>query len=399
MRVSHVAATFFLVGLPFSLYRALNSVSSAGISYGRLHDQHAIIQEVLPSQGEAAAPPPAAKPAATLTADSELPRWLHPDASALMYNQAARMELAPITPRGTTLHFTFGSSVMMDFVKNWLHFVKLAKLHPILVGAADHSLVSFCDAESVPSAAIIPELDVWTYTRRPKPKGAVYEMRSEWKYFRHHNSDFLEMGLVKTPSLLYAIRTEAALSMWRRSLSLHALTCGHEVSFCGGALLCPMCKTPNKGLFMVHVNEADARRCIDPGRLAILERRGCFFCGRKVLRQGAFCMGYARDAVEVAGSTPLWAAGRSRVVYLAGRKESVRQAAELVQGCRGTEADSGYFGCMRYAGTWLGKMVASWDCWEGWWSRKARKSAYRGVEKRLSCCVAEYSRACLAVSR
>ena len=47
----------------------------------------------------------------------------------------------------------------------------------------------------------MPELDVWTYKRRAASGSAVYEMRSEWKYFRHHNSDFLEMGLVKVAFL------------------------------------------------------------------------------------------------------------------------------------------------------------------------------------------------------
>ena len=123
------------------------------------------------------------------------------NASALLFNGPARAQLASRAPRGTTLHFTFGSTVMIDFVRNWLHFVRRAKLTPYLVGTADAGLLRFCDGEGYPAAAITPELDVWTYNRRPKPKDEVYEMRSDWKYFRHHNSDFLEMGLVKvTPS-------------------------------------------------------------------------------------------------------------------------------------------------------------------------------------------------------
>ena len=85
---------------------------------------------------------------------------------------------------------------MMDFVKNWLHFVKKAGLGPTLVGAADAALLSFCNEHDVAAAGIIPELDVWTYRRKPK-SGDVYEMKAKWKYFRHHDSDFLEMGLVK----------------------------------------------------------------------------------------------------------------------------------------------------------------------------------------------------------
>ena len=50
------------------------------------------------------------------------------------------------------------------------------------------------------AAGIDPDLDVWTYKRKAKTS-EVYEMKSEWKYFRHHNSDFLEMGLVKVAFL------------------------------------------------------------------------------------------------------------------------------------------------------------------------------------------------------
>ena len=43
---------------------------------------------------------------------------MRPDASALALNAPARTEFATISPRGVTLHFTFGTSSMMDFVKN-----------------------------------------------------------------------------------------------------------------------------------------------------------------------------------------------------------------------------------------------------------------------------------------
>ena len=188
---------------------------------------------------------------------------------------------------------------MMDFVKNWLHFAKKAGLTPYLVGAADgelrtrrhaslgagpgtpaptalqyrvaglgqtpkawqlHSargkplrpclrtsphlaaaLQKFCDAEGVSAAAINPRLDVWTYALKPQAEGEVFEMKTQWQYFRrralvetlragpscdtalwprlapkvrvvllggpwpatdrHHNSDFLGMGLVKVAFL------------------------------------------------------------------------------------------------------------------------------------------------------------------------------------------------------
>ena len=89
---------------------------------------------------------------------------------------------------------------MMDFVKNWIHFATKAALTPMLIGAADLRLLTACTDMGVPAAAIIPELDVWTYQRKPK-RAEVYEMRSDWAYMRHHKSDFLEMGLVKVAFL------------------------------------------------------------------------------------------------------------------------------------------------------------------------------------------------------
>ena len=75
------------------------------------------------------------------------------------------------------------------------------------VGASDVPLLDFCNGQHVPAAAISPELDVWTHTRRPRAAGsnssatAAYELKTQWKYYRHHNSDFLEMGLVKVAFL------------------------------------------------------------------------------------------------------------------------------------------------------------------------------------------------------
>ena len=163
-------------------------------------------QPPLPPPSTATSPPPTTSPparAAGLSPAAELPRWLTPIGSALLFNAPARSALSGLAPKGTTLHFTFGSAVMMDFVKNWLHFVSRAGLTPYLVGASDVPLLSFCDNASVAAAGINPELDVWTHERRPvKPNGtAAYELKSGWKYYRHHNSDFLEMGLVKVAFL------------------------------------------------------------------------------------------------------------------------------------------------------------------------------------------------------
>ena len=127
--------------------------------------------------------------------------WLLPENTALVFNEAGREVFGQLEPLGTTIHFTFGSAVMMDFVKNWLHFVGRAQLTPYLVGAADAGLFSFCTDAHVASVAISPELDVWSYQRKPKRQEEVYEIKSEWKYMRHHDSDFLEMGLVKVAFL------------------------------------------------------------------------------------------------------------------------------------------------------------------------------------------------------
>ena len=143
---------------------------------------------------------PANAAAAVASAPAEAPAWMRPEASALAFNAPARAEFAGVSPRGATLHFTFGTSSMMDFVKNWIFFVRKAALSPFLIGAADKRLLDACSSMGVPAAAIIPELDVWTYQRKPK-RAEVYEMKSNWAYMRHHKSDFLEMGLVKVAFL------------------------------------------------------------------------------------------------------------------------------------------------------------------------------------------------------
>ena len=84
------------------------------------------------------------------------PAWLlrASNSSALLLNAPARAALTTVRqPGGTTLHFTFGSAVMMDFVKNWLHFVRKAGIGPYLVGVSDVPLLDFCNGEHVPAAA------------------------------------------------------------------------------------------------------------------------------------------------------------------------------------------------------------------------------------------------------
>jgi len=187
-----------------------HTVVTLGDGQGGSARSHEMIRP-RPSGVTASAPPlllgqPPPPPADSLRpTDGGLPRFLQPGASQLVFNEPAIRHLAANAPSGsipaTTLHFTFGSAVMMDFVKNWLHFAGRAGLSPLLVGTADSGLLDFCNSQTVPAAAISPELDVWTYKRKERAKQAVYEIKSEWKYFRHHNSDFLEMGLVKVAFL------------------------------------------------------------------------------------------------------------------------------------------------------------------------------------------------------
>ena len=140
-------------------------------------DEHGVVDHDAGSPLPLAVSPP--------PAPAVMPRWLEPDQSYLAFNEPARKAFARVEPVQTTLHFTFGSSIMMDFVKNWLHFIRKADLAPLLVGAADASLLEFCNKEGVPAAAINPELDVWTYRKKPATD-KVYTMHAQWKYFRHH---------------------------------------------------------------------------------------------------------------------------------------------------------------------------------------------------------------------
>ena len=76
-----------------------------------------------------------AAPARNRTSSRGVPLWLEPPQTNLLFNSHAQAQLAPYEPARTTLHFTFGSAVMMDFVKNWLHFVTAAGIGPYLVTA------------------------------------------------------------------------------------------------------------------------------------------------------------------------------------------------------------------------------------------------------------------------
>jgi len=123
--------------------------------------------------------------------------------SNLVLNGPALELLEHADPSNTTLHFTFGSIVMIDFIHNWFHYVERAGLSPALIGAADVATLDACSGEALPAIGINPDLDVWSYERRVSwlPSAAMFEVRSDWKYYRHHKSSFLEMGLVKVAFL------------------------------------------------------------------------------------------------------------------------------------------------------------------------------------------------------
>ena len=127
--------------------------------------------------------------------------WVPPAGSNLRANNAAAVLLATAEPRTTTIHFTFGSFSMMDFLHNWRHFILKAGLAPAVVGAADSQMFQACSREGIPALEIVAGLDVWTYTRSKNASTVVQEGKSSFKYYRHHKSSFLELGLVKVAFL------------------------------------------------------------------------------------------------------------------------------------------------------------------------------------------------------
>ena len=129
------------------------------------------------------------------------PAWKLPEESNLVVNAPGTALLAATEPRTTTLHFTFGSLSMLDFLHNWRHHVERVGLSPALVGAADAQMLKACSREGIAALGIAQGLDVWQYTRSAHASTVVQEGKSEWAYYRHHNSSFLELGLVKAAFL------------------------------------------------------------------------------------------------------------------------------------------------------------------------------------------------------
>lgn len=134
----------------------------------------------------------------------------------LRLNEPARRLFGSLRPATTpVIHFTFGSGAMLDFLRNWLHYVRRAGLEPAVAGAADAQMLAACSKEGIAALGIVEGLDVWTYERSAAAKTVVQEGAAEWKYYRHHKSSFLELGLVKAAFLWELVSLGHALLLSR----------------------------------------------------------------------------------------------------------------------------------------------------------------------------------------
>ena len=99
---------------------------------------------------------------------------------------------------------------MMPFFQNWKHFVEAAGLEPVILGAADVQMYQACTRDDVAALTLSAGLDVWNYTVDASVSRTaltvVQNGSSEWKYYRHHKSSFLEIGLVKAAFLWELLR-------------------------------------------------------------------------------------------------------------------------------------------------------------------------------------------------
>ena len=117
-----------------------------------------------------------------------------PADTPLTFNTAARIQLAGAEPYGTTLHVTIGSIGLRDFVENWLHYARLAGLSPLLVGALDKEMLDVCTQRDVAAVA----LRAINAGAASSSRGEPHTIAPSWRYFRHHASDFISMGVIKT---------------------------------------------------------------------------------------------------------------------------------------------------------------------------------------------------------
>lgn len=137
---------------------------------------------------------------AEAVASSKAP-WVPPPGCNLVANGPAAALLAEAPPKSTTLHFTFGSAGMLDFLHNWHHFVRKRGLGPVLVGAAEKKMLSACTAEGIAALGIADGLDVWTYRYAQNVSTVVQDGKTAWDYYRHSKQSFLELGVVKAAFL------------------------------------------------------------------------------------------------------------------------------------------------------------------------------------------------------
>ena len=91
-------------------------------------------------------------------------QWVPPPHSNLLANAPGGPIMAGADPATTTLHFTFGSGTMMQFLRNWRHYILKAGIGPAIVGAADADMLEACTAEGIGAIGIVQDLDVWTLT-------------------------------------------------------------------------------------------------------------------------------------------------------------------------------------------------------------------------------------------
>ena len=128
--------------------------------------------------------------------------WRPPPGCNLKANDAAAALLADAPPESTTLHFTFGSAGMLDFLHNWRHFVLKRGIGPVvLVGAAEKKMFRACSDEGIPALGIADGLDVWTYKHLQNVSTVVQDGKTDWDYYRHSKKSFLELGVVKAAFL------------------------------------------------------------------------------------------------------------------------------------------------------------------------------------------------------
>ena len=137
-KLQNIGGALLLLGLyhVFMQQYVFTSSATSGVGRGRRGTEATLAQP--PCKTSSAV-------AAEVSADvGDSKEWSPPTGSNLRANEAAALLLATAEPRKTTVHFTFGSFSMMDFLHNWRHFILEAGLAPAVVGAADSQMFRAC---------------------------------------------------------------------------------------------------------------------------------------------------------------------------------------------------------------------------------------------------------------